>query len=216
MRVRDLLLAVGVVASVCGATTPPRSGRLVRIPGGTVRSLYGPAVVVRGFSIERDPVTREEFARWKAGHPVAVDNGRAPATNVSRDDARIFCAARGERLPTVAEWEYVAAASRTVRDGSEDPAFIQSLVSTYATRRGDRPVDVADTNVYGVRGMHDLVWEWVNDLHAHHGATHDVGCAGAALDATDPRNYPAFLRAALRTGLSDDTRLSTLGFRCAA
>jgi formylglycine-generating enzyme required for sulfatase activity len=214
MKARDLLLGIGVVASVCGAAAPRPP--MIRIPAGTAQSLYGPPATVSSFAIDRDAVTREEYLSWRAGRTVSVTHPRAPMTNVTRAEARNFCAARGKRLPTAAEWEYVAMASRSSRDGSSDPKFLQALVSSYATRQADRPVDSADANIYGVRGMHDLVWEWVGDLHAHHGATHDLGCAGAALDATDPRNYPAFLRAALRAGLTDDTRLPTLGFRCAA
>ena len=77
--------------------------------------------------------------------------------------------------------------------------------------------------------MHDLVWEWVADpndriaaLHhagMHHGhvksEAHDMSCAGAAIGASDPRDYPAFLRGAIRAGLTETTRLPTLGFRCA-
>jgi formylglycine-generating enzyme required for sulfatase activity len=45
---------------------------------------------------------------------------------------------------------------------------------------------------------------------------HDMSCAGAALGSSDPRNYPAFLRSALRSALDEQTALETLGFRCAA
>ena len=214
MKGRDLFLVIGVVASVCGAATP--SARTVRIPGGAWRPLYGKASTVAPFSIDRDPVTRGEYLRWRGGVR-NIEGSRVAMTGVSRDEARAYCASQGKRLPTLAEWEYVAAASGSSRNGSADPAFIQSLVSTYATRAPGRIVDAARVNAYGVRGMHDLVWEWVGGLHPHHaGAAHDMSCAGAALDATDPRDYPAFLRAAFRAGLTDSTRLPTLGFRCAS
>jgi hypothetical protein len=45
---------------------------------------------------------------------------------------------------------------------------------------------------------------------------HRVGCASAALGAADPTDYPAFLRAAVRAGLTPRTTLGALGFRCAA
>jgi formylglycine-generating enzyme len=82
-------------------------------------------------------------------------------------------------------------------------------------------------NVYGIRGLHGSVWEWTRDsgpaATAHHDhASHTgassgrVGCASAALGAGDPSDYPAFLRAAVRAGLTPRTTLGALGFRCAS
>jgi len=50
-------------------------------------------VAVEGFRIGRVPVTGED---------------RVPLTYVSRDDAEVFCAANGVRLPTEIEWEAAA------------------------------------------------------------------------------------------------------------
>ena len=204
---RDLLLVVGVVASVCAAT--PRA-RMVTIPGGTWRPLYGTAVKVGAFRIDRDPVTRAEYLGWK--NPGArVGNPRAPMTEVTWAEARGFCMARGARLPSLAEWEYVAAVK---------PESFSKVVAQYTTRAANTPVESGSINQYGVRGLHDLVWEWVGDPNArivamHEHGAHDLSCAGAALGAVDPRDYPAFLRSAFRSGLTESTRLPTLGFRCA-
>ena len=51
-------------------------------------------------------------------------------------------------------------------------------------------------------------------MHQH--AAHDLSCAGAAMGASDPRDYPSFLRSAFRSGLTESTRLPSLGFRCAS
>jgi formylglycine-generating enzyme len=151
---------------------------------------------------------------------------RRPVTGVSWLAAQAYCASRGSRLPTIHEWEYAAAADRTRRDATSDPRFVQHLVSLYASR--SRPPAITappEPNVYGIRGLHDFGWEWVADFrsvqlseHAHHtGARgHEALCASAAVGAVDPSNYPAFLRFALRSGLSERSALETLGFRCAA
>jgi formylglycine-generating enzyme required for sulfatase activity len=103
---------------------------------------------------------------------------------------------------------------------------VQRLVSLYATRpRPLPPVDSGTVNVHGVRGLHGLAWEWVADFNSVlvsddsrgvGGRDHDLFCASAAIGAADPTNYPAFLRYAIRAGLTGRTTLETLGFRCAA
>ena len=180
---------------------------MVRVAAGTLRPLYGAPVKVGAFSIDRDPVTRAEYLG-----SAKVMNPNAPMTEVTWAEARNFCLARGKRLPTLAEWEYVAAV---------DSASFSKVVTRYMTRSSDASVTTGSINRYGVRGLHDFVWEWVGDPNArivamHEHGAHDLSCAGAAMGAADPRDYPAFLRAAFRSGLTESTRLPTLGFRCAA
>jgi formylglycine-generating enzyme len=201
MRARDLLLGIGIVASVCAATPGQ-----VRIPAGSLRPLYGTAVKISAFAIDRDPVTRAEYLGSNA-----VSNPRAPMTGVSWSEARRYCVGRGARLPTLAEWEYLAAV---------DTSGFSAVIAAYMTRSPNAKVETGSINRFGVRGLHDLVWEWVADPNAgfvamHEHNTHDLSCAGAALGAADSRDYPAFLRSAFRSGLTESTRLSTLGFRCA-
>jgi formylglycine-generating enzyme required for sulfatase activity len=167
-------------------------------------------VSVRAFSIDRDPVTRGEYLGWLMVG-AKVQSPRAPMTEVTWSEARRYCLARDARLPTLAEWEYVAAV---------DSAKFSGVLAAYSTRSADAPVESASANRFGVRGLHDLVWEWVGDPNArivamHEHGAHDLSCAGAAIGASDPRDYPAFLRSAFRSGLTESTRLPTLGFRCA-
>ena len=218
---------------------------MVKLPGGTWRPLYGrptdAPIAIAPFRLDRDAVTRGDFLTFARANPqwrrddlargTAVDR-RRPMTDVSWFAARAYCEWRGARLPSLAEWEYAAAASATNRDAAREPAFMQELLALYSTRpRPLPPVEKGIVNAYGVRGLHGLAWEWVADFgtapgqheHASHdhggrakAAKHDMSCAGAAIGATDPSNYAAFLRYAFRSGLSGQTSLETLGFRCAA
>lgn len=207
---------------------------------------------VAGFWLDRDPVTRAQFLRfvranpqWRRSNTPSVyasrgaylqdwrgdlDLGDAaaalPVTWVSWHAARAYCEAQGARLPTMAEWEYAAAADATQRDASRDPQFVQALTALYA-RRGHaaEPSPRLRANAWGIRGLHEFGWEWVEDFNAtiasddsrgFGGRDVDAVCASAAIGATDTRNYPAFLRSALRAGLEGNSGMASLGFRCAA
>lgn len=233
IRSRLVLLIAATLAAAPVPGAAPQARRMVRIPAGEYRPPYaaGPAVPVQSFLIDRDPVTRGDYLAWRGGRVLSPADARRPMTGVTWAEARAFCQAKGGRLPTLAEWEYVAAASPHRRNAAGDPAVMQHVASLYAARSSSAVVDSAEVNAFGVRGMHDLVWEWVADpnermaaLH-HAGMTHDhadprasqdLSCAGAAIGAADPRDYPAFLRAAFRSGLTETTRLASLGFRCGA
>jgi formylglycine-generating enzyme len=210
------------------------------------------ALRVTSFRLDRDPVARGQYLEFVRSNPhwrrSAVASLRAdrtgylagwtsdlaagsaadlarPVTGVSWFAAKAYCSAQGKRLPTVAEWEHAAAASETRRDASRDAAFVQRLVTLYASARSARSIDEGFRNVYGVRGMHGLVWEWTSDFNSvlvsdhSRGAgarDHDLFCASAAIGSTDPTNYAAFLRFAVRAGLTGRSTLESLGFRCAA
>jgi formylglycine-generating enzyme required for sulfatase activity len=149
-----------------------------------------------------------------------------PVTNVSWFAARAYCAAQGKRLPTTDEWEIAGAASESRRDAADDLEFRRRLLALYASRKPGIPAQVSSTfvNAYGVGDMHGLVGEWTldfnatapHDAHALPGHEHHLWCASAAIGVADPTNYPAFLRFAVRSGLTTRSTVSGVGFRCAA
>jgi len=206
---------------------------MVRVPAGSFRPLYSTPgmrnVRVAAFYIDRDLVTRGDYERF-AGAKLQRDQAQSavslsqPATSVSWLEAQAYCAAKGKRLPSTNEWEYLAAASETRRDASRDPAFRRRVLAMYAARPRPRGL----TNIYGVTDMHGPVWEWTLDFNAvgaddartmhmaMNGHAHEASCAGAAIGASDPTDYAGFLRSAMRAGLTRKSALGGLGFRCAA
>lgn len=149
-----------------------------------------------------------------------------PVTNISWFAARAYCAAVEKRLPNLDEWEFVAQASATQINGSKDLAHRQTILDWYAKPAEDFLPNVQNTesNYWGVRGMHGVVWELVNDFNsalvtgesrADSQLEKQLYCGAGATSATDPSDYPAFMRYALRSSYEADYTMSSLGFRCA-
>jgi formylglycine-generating enzyme required for sulfatase activity len=174
---------------------------------------------------------RAYLADWRGDlEPGDATDLRRPVTGISWFAAKAYCEWRGKRLPTVHEWEYAAAASATRRDAAREPGFIQHVLALYARRPRPLPAVAAfgparTANLYGLRGLHGLAWEWTSDFNSVlvsddsrgvGGRDHDLFCASAAIGATDPSNYPAFLRYAVRASVTGRSATESLGARCAA
>ena len=87
-----------------------------------------------------------------------------PVTQVSWFAASAYCEARGARLPRWYEWEFAAAASATRPDARNDPAWLGDPRLVFEVGRGALPVAGASpANYFGVRDLHGVVWEWVDD-----------------------------------------------------
>lgn len=194
--------------------------------------------------VTTDPAWRRGAVRllfagqgYLSAWPGALDAGsptdlRRPVTEVSWFAAKAYCRSQGKRLPTVDEWEYAASASETRTSVARDAGFIRRILALYAARPNNGvlpPVGSGFRNAYGVRDMHGLAWEWTLDFNdvmvsddsresgsAAGGKDHTLFCASAAIGASDPSNYPAFMRYAFRAGLTGRSTARTLGFRCAA
>lgn len=149
----------------------------------------------------------------------------APVVYISWFAAKAYAQWQGKRLPTVAEWEYVANASATRADGQNDPGFKSEVLRWYATSTATEflPVDGGMSNFYGIRNMHGLVWEWVADFNSAliSSDSRDAGidgklfCGAGAQSAQKVDDYPAFMRYAFRSSLRADYCIHNLGFRCA-
>jgi formylglycine-generating enzyme required for sulfatase activity len=209
-------------------------------------------VGVKAFLLDRVPVTEGDFAAFVRAHPewrrdraprIFADEGylshwrapdelgpeidpRQPVVRVSWFSAKAYCAARNARLPTEAEWELAASASRTRADGRSDRAWREQILAWYS--QPDPPrlplVGTTPANYWGVQDLHGVIWEWVLDYSGSMLATDPRGagdkdrltfCGGGAVGATDKANYPSFMRIAFRSSLRAEYTTHNLGFRCA-
>jgi sulfatase modifying factor 1 len=230
-RALRVLVAAGALA-----------GSMVHVPAGEYLPLrMNMRMHVDAFEMDAHAVTRDEYLAFVRAHPEwqrgrvsatradsayllewrgTLDAGDAmdlqrPVTSVSWYAASAYCEAAHKRLPTTDEWEYVAAASDATRDATNDAAFMGRVLAMYATRvagAAPPPVGHGFTNVYGIEGLHGSVWEWTRDYKPQA----MTNCAGAAMGASDPSNYPALLREAFRSALTERSTARMLGFRCAA
>ena len=208
-------------------------------------------VDVNAFSIRSMPVTNDEYLAFVKSHR-EWQRGRAPATfadasylnswrsatllgefsriqqpvtSVSWFAAQAFCEAEGARLPTWLEWEFIAAADETKTDARGDPAWRARILSWYSQSSTRPPAAVGGApNVYGVRDVHGLIWEWVDDFNAllvsadsrNQGDPDKLQfCGAGAISLKDRDNYAVLMRIALLSSLSASDTTNNLGFRCA-
>jgi sulfatase modifying factor 1 len=205
-------------------------------------------IAVPAFRLDRMPVTNADYLAFVNRHPewrrdrVAalfadehyLDRWQAPdalgpavdpeqpVVDVSWFAARAYCAARGLRLPTEAQWELAAAASATKADASGDAAWKAMLLELETRPMPAKLPRVGQTppNYWGVRDLHGLVWEWVLDFDAAALAAGDGSdvlqfCGASARASGDKTDFVAFQRFALRSALRARYTTHDLGFRCA-
>lgn len=209
-------------------------------------------IPVGAFLLEERPVTNAEFlafvreqeswrrgavpslfadpgylSHWAGPLDLGATGAEQPVTHVSWWAAREFCAARGRRLPYEAEWELAAMASATEPDATGDPEFLAQILAWYGKPGGAPlpPAGAGEANVWGVRDLHGVVWEWVEDFQSalvtvdnrEDGAVDTRRfCGAGAVSADVKEDYAAFMRIAFRASLAGPYTTRNLGFRCAA
>lgn len=247
----QMVLAAGCCA-FAAAGGLPASPMVVIEGGVYQRPLEkgGKTRTVEDFQIDVRQVTNADFLAFVIAHPewrrskvrrLFADQGYlskwagdtelgphappdAPVVCVSWFAARAYLKSVGKRLPTVDEWEYVARADAKSVNANDDPEFKARILAWYS--RPEAAVLPAagaqEPNVYGVSGMHGVVWEWPSNFVSAmtSGEARSDGtlsaqqfCGGGGADPNQATEYANFMRMAFRSSLKGEFCLPGLGFR---
>jgi len=137
--------------------------------------------LTRPFLLSKTEVTQ---AQWKAlmngANPSAFKGDTLPVENISWPETQAFCKALRDaepnafyRLPTEAEWEYVARAGSTdlYAMGADKTPITPATLKEYTWMNGTannktQPVGTKKPNAWGLHDMQGNVWEWCQDWYS--------------------------------------------------
>jgi iron(II)-dependent oxidoreductase len=202
-----------------------------------------------GYELDRDEVSLGEylaFLKQRKQHPsealqkliwhvITVHSvtdhtlTRWPALYVTWFEARDFCASKGKRLPTEAEWEKAARGpdGKLFPWGEQAPTNALAMFGQHHVHEIPilAPVDSHDNgnSSYGVHHMAGNVAEWVQDwfgfdYYAYMPEKNPKGPASGRYRGVRGGSWKSkiiMLRTATRSGSAPDQRSATIGYRCA-
>ena len=153
-------------------------------------------VTLSPFHIQKYEVTNQEYALFDRIRSFDADEGAHPVVEVSWDDAMSYAEWLGGRLPTEAQWEFVARGEGREYPWGPGPARAGTH-GNWASREtvpvGSFPDGATPEGVYDLAGN---VWEWCLDWY---------GPLYPQADETNPRGSASGLGRVLRGGSFSDT-----------
>jgi formylglycine-generating enzyme required for sulfatase activity len=185
--------------------------------------------ISRPFYLGKYEVTQAQWEAVMGNNPSQFKgNANHPVENVSWDDVQEFIrrlnAKEGGaryRLPTEAEWEYVARAGTTTHWSFGDSESQLGRYTWYDgnAKRQTHPVGQLQPNPWGLYDMHGNVYEWVQDWYGKYASDTAVDPAGPSSGSVRVDRGGSWgstarnCRSALRFLGAPGGRVDDLGFR---
>ncbi|MHB2153741.1 formylglycine-generating enzyme family protein [Calditrichota bacterium GD2] len=240
-----------------GPTLPQEFDGMILIPGGwfmmgsNKKADEQPVhkVYVKSFYLDKYEVTVAEFKRFciATGRQMPLqpfwNSDNHPVVNVNWYDAQAYAKWAGKRLPTEAEWEYVAKAGGNSLNYTltAERSYITSLgnVADFSLRQKDyhrivmnnyedgfpytSPVGYFPPNPFGIYDLEGNVLEWCADwydpqYYAQSPAENPTGPAQGKYRVIRGGSWNRsgdYLRTTYRTWYPPECTFEFLGFRCA-
>jgi len=144
-----------------------------------------------------------------------------PVRWVSYHEAEAYAKWTGGRLPTAAEWEYVARGSsaRRYASGSHEPTSAHASFEGGSLTPAPVGIYPKDEHAFGVRDLAGNVWEWCGDWFAYYSAESASNPTGPPQGtAREVRggsffNHAHHLRLAYRVNIPPELYYDSVGFR---
>jgi formylglycine-generating enzyme required for sulfatase activity len=159
------------------------------------------------FWVDKTEVTQADFDRLggEQADPPAFDGASRPIEDITWFEARDFCVLRGGRLPTEAEWEYVARGPDELYFPWGNDWNTNNAVWNRSSSQGTADVGsiLAGASWVGALDMSGNVWEWTRSVYLDYPYVVSDGREADLDDETDVR-YP------LRGGSWYDTEYESL------
>lgn len=199
--------------------------------------------LTRSFEMQRTPITQLEWALVMGENPSyfkkygkkilfngfeAIVNLNQPVENVSWSDVQRFVqklnkldAHYAYRLPTEAEWEFMARGGKesAYPHGDSPSGLHENAWYVHSARGQTAEVAHFKENAYGLYDMHGNVWEWTENFYEANPDRMAVDPKGPAsgsghvLRGGSWAKYPESLRSAQRSAYLPDYRRNDFGFR---
>ena len=195
------------------------------VPDFSATEPQTPICFAKAFWIDKNLVTNQQFIQFK-GQAAQASHGtgdQLPRANITWFEAQKFCALRGGRLPTEAEWEYAAR-------GPDDLAYPwgNSFVPANAVYPGNsngQPANVGSKpdgkSWVGALDMAGNVQEWTNTIARAYPYKADDGRESSSDTASNRvlrggawNNSGYLLRSAYRFYVNPFGSYVYIGFRC--
>jgi formylglycine-generating enzyme required for sulfatase activity len=233
----DAMVAVGPAAFET-AVPPSPADKTVRVPRFEMDVVPVSNARFLAF-VRRHPEWRRDrvsglfaddgyLAHWAGADTLTgPDQALRPVVRVSWFSAGAYCESRGARLPRWYEWELAAAADDSKAYALDDPQWRQRILGWYSRPASAGPIPAAGetpANYYGIRDLHGVIWEWVEDYNGvlvsadnreQGGADKLRFCGAGALSMEQKEHYAVLMRVAMLSSLQARNTTRNLGFRCA-